>query len=175
MSSSHEPGTKIGKWFSIAAWIIVLIFLTVYFNDFLAEQRNPNSDVAGNDLENGNKEIILKRNRAGHYVATGYINHNAIEFLVDTGATNVAIPAHLAKKLRLQPQRIMNYHTANGVVQGYSTTIKELRLGGITLNDVPGGLNPGMKGDFVLLGMSFLKNLEFTQRGNKLIIRQYAQ
>ena len=173
MNETQESGRKIGKWFSIAAWLIVLGFLTFFFNNIIDSQRNPNQSISSSNGKDGSKEIILQRNRAGHYVATGYINQQPVEFLLDTGATNVAIPAHLAQKLALKPERSIIYQTANGNVQGYTTTISQLGLGNIQLHNVRGGINPGMKNDFVLLGMSFLKKLEFTQRGDKLTIRQY--
>ncbi|MDH5218003.1 MAG: TIGR02281 family clan AA aspartic protease [Gammaproteobacteria bacterium] len=174
MNDTQDSGRKIGKWFSIAAWLILLGFLTMFFNDFIASQRNPNQNISSTNAKDGSKEIILKRNRAGHYVATGYINQQPVEFLLDTGATNVAIPAHLAQKLALKPERRIIYQTANGSVQGHTTTISQLDLGNIQLRNVHGGINPGMNNDFVLLGMSFLKQLEFIQRGDKLTIRQYS-
>jgi aspartyl protease family protein len=175
MAPAQQPGHKIGKWFSFLAWIIVLAFLTFFFNDYIEQQRNPNQEVIGQNTALGIKEVELKRNRAGHYVATGYINQQAVEFLLDTGASNVAIPAHLATKLGLQPEHSIIYQTANGAVRGYTTTIEELSLGNIRLHNIHGGINPGMPGNTVLLGMSFLKKLEFTQRGDTLIIRQYEE
>lgn len=175
MNSPHEPGKRIGKWFSISAWVIVLGFLTLFFNRTLDEQRNPNQRIEGSLTENGIKEIRLERNRAGHYVATGSINGHPVEFLVDTGATDVAIPAHLAEKLKLKTLRAIIYETANGPVRGFTTRIEKLSLGNVSVSQLRGGINPGMTNSYVLLGMSFLRQVEFTQRGDTLIIRQYPE
>ena len=54
----------------------------------------------------------------------------------------------------------------------YSTRLDEVRLGNIELNNVRADINPHMRSDDVLLGMSFLRKLEFTQRDRELTIRQ---
>ena len=61
--------------------------------------------------------------------------------------------------------------TANGRVKITLTEIATLTLGGITLQNVAANINPGMQGEQILLGMSALKQLEFTQRGETLILR----
>jgi aspartyl protease family protein len=51
--------------------------------------------------------------------------------------------------------------------------LDQVGVGGIVLHDVHAGITPGLQMDQVLLGMSFLKHIEFTQRGERLILRQY--
>jgi len=94
-----------------------------------------------------------------------------VTFLLDTGATDVVIPAQLAESAGLQPGQAMRAMTANGLVTVYSTTIPTLHLGDITLYDVRASINPGMQGDTVLLGMSALRQVEFTQRADTLTLR----
>ena len=48
-----------------------------------------------------------------------------------------------------------------------------MQLGELSVDNVRANINPGMRGNEILLGMSFLKQLEFTQRGDTLTIRQY--
>ncbi|MNC64411.1 hypothetical protein D3C75_1146100 [compost metagenome] len=62
--------------------------------------------------------------------------------------------------------------TANGRTQGYRTRLGTLQLGDILLREVRALVVPGLDGDQVLLGMSALKQLEFTQRGGTLLLRQ---
>jgi len=164
---------RIGKWFTFFAFVIIFFFLTLFFNNQLEKKRNPNQDVLFSANSTGVKEVVLTRNRAGHYVASGKINDIPVELMIDTGASNIAVPIHLAKQLKLRPLRPIIYQTANGNVQGYTTNIKTIQLGNIVLNNVYGGLNPGMKSNTVLLGMSFFKNIDFEQRGKTLTIRQY--
>ena len=62
--------------------------------------------------------------------------------------------------------------TANGPATGYETRLVRVKLGGIELADVAAVMSDGLSPDAVLLGMSFLKRVEFTQRGDELILRQ---
>ena len=68
----------------IAAWVILLLLLTVFFNDRLDKQNNPNRQLS-TVTTGGNPEVRLQRNRHGHYVASGSINGQAVEFMLDHG------------------------------------------------------------------------------------------
>jgi aspartyl protease family protein len=95
--------------------------------------------------------------------------------MLDTGATGVALPSKIADRLGIRRGRAFPTQTANGVSTSYAATLDSVSVGGITLTDVRAGITPGLNTDQVLLGMSFLKHIEFTQRGNTLILRQYPQ
>ena len=97
-----------------------------------------------------------------------------MEFMLDTGATDVSIPASIADRLGLKRGRRVNYHTANGTISAWQTVADEIRLGPLRLGPVRASINPHVKGDAVLLGMSFLKQLDFNQQGNTLTLK-YAQ
>ncbi|MEJ2575122.1 MAG: TIGR02281 family clan AA aspartic protease [Gammaproteobacteria bacterium] len=158
----------------IAAWIGVLLLLTWLFEGEIARQFNPNPDPAGRVGEDGAVEVVLQRNAQGHYVAGGSINGRPVAFLLDTGATDVAVPASLAEKLRLPRLGSGFSRTANGVVQTWRSRLDRVALGPIELRDVRAAVLPGMAGDdHVLLGMSFLKRLELVQRGDTLTLRQF--
>jgi len=146
--------------------------LTMVFNNLLDEQRNPNTDPQ-TSKKGAIAEVVLKRNRYGHYVATGAINDHPVEFLLDTGASDVSVPQDLAKRLGLRKGPEVRFETANGSVNGYMTNLDQVQLGDIRLHQVRASINPGMSGDSVLLGMSFLRHLEFTQRGDSMTLRQY--
>jgi len=62
--------------------------------------------------------------------------------------------------------------TAHGTITTYATRLDEVQLGNITLENIRADINPRMHGREVLLGMSFLRRLEFTQSGRELTIRQ---
>ena len=83
-----------------------------------------------------------------------------------------AVPQALAATLGLQPGATLSVRTANGTVQAWRTQIDRLQLGAIELRDVAALITPAMEGDQVLLGMSALKRLEFTQRDGQLLLRQ---
>jgi aspartyl protease family protein len=162
-----------GKTMIIAAWVIALGLLTVLFNSWLERERNPNRRIAAYTMTDGGREIRLQRNRYGHYVASGHINNRSVEFLLDTGASDVSVPAGVARRLGLRRGAPVNYETANGNITAYATRLPVVRLGNIVLTDVRASINPHLAGDEILLGMSFLKQIEFTQRGDSLILRQY--
>jgi len=168
-----DDSKKIGKIMVWLTWLIVLYFLFLLFSKVLDHQKNPNQNIDSITTENGVVEIVLEANRGGQYVANGFINKQPVTFLVDTGASDVAIPIKIAERLQLTLGNQVRYHTANGTTIGYQTHLDEVRLGDITIENVRGGITPNMQGNFVLLGMSFLKKLEFTQRGKTLTVRQY--
>ena len=154
----------------IAAWLIILGVLIAFFSGVLDKQYNPNEQI-NTVVSPLGTEIMLKQNKMGHYVASGLINGKPVVFLLDTGATRVTVPQHLAIKLNLTPGRKSRAMTANGVVTVADTVIKQLSLGGIEFENVSASINPGMKNNEILLGMSVLKELELIQRGEQLTIR----
>lgn len=162
------PEKKIGKGMLYVAWIIVLIGLTAILGDWEQRQHNPNQHI--DSSQKG--EISLRQNRKGHYIASGKINSKKVVFIVDTGATDVSVPAKLADKLGLPPGQRGKAITANGIVEVRATRIDKLELGSITLYDVRASINPGMLGEEILLGMSALRDLELTQRDATLTIKQ---
>jgi aspartyl protease family protein len=62
--------------------------------------------------------------------------------------------------------------TANGIITTYATRVATVSLGNIELHNIRASINPYAPDDDVLLGMSFLKELEMVQRGDVLILRQ---
>ena len=119
----------------------------------------------------GRPGVVLQRNRAGHYVGNGRINGEPVLFLVDTGATEVALPLALARRLDLPLRPGGMSKTANGNVRVWSTRLDSVDLGGMRLSRVRATVLPNMHGEQVLLGMSYLKHFELLQRGNTLTLR----
>ena len=169
--TDNHSEKKMGKWMLVFAWVAGLGLLTLIFDDQLSEQFNPNQNPQSTVSQVGT-EVRLKRNRQGHYVTTGIINNEAVTFLLDTGATDVSVPYELANRLNLVPGQRQRVRTANGTVNVAQTNIRELAIGEIRLFNIEANLNPGMRGNEILLGMSALKQLEFTQKGEWLILRQ---
>jgi len=167
---------RLGSGMVIVGWVLVIGLFTVYFTKYLNEQNNPNQHLGQHpNLEQPGiqKEILLQRNRYGHYVASGMINHQPVVFMLDTGATNISIPEKVAQRLKLKAGIKITVNTANGEIDVYATRLRRVGLGAIELQDVRANINPFMQGEEILLGMSFLKHLNFSQQGDKLLIRQY--
>jgi aspartyl protease family protein len=173
---SDEPHTqqrRIGVGMVIAAWVGAILLAGFFFGKMLERQHNPNQQLASY-TPGETPEVVLQRNKFGHYVASGTINDQPVVFILDTGASDVSIPAGVAQRLGLQRGPTTTYHTANGPITAYRTELGEVRLGGIVLRDIAASINPAVRDNEVLLGMSFLKHLEFTQRGDTLTLRQYS-
>lgn len=164
--------SKAGKWMFLLAWVAFLLLATLWFDDLLIKKINPNTQPESYVTAQG-VEVRLKQNSMGHYVTTGTINGRSVVFLLDTGATNVSIPAHLGEHLSLRPGRRVPVSTANGSIVVRTTSIDTLSVGDLALQNVSGHLNPGLQGNEILLGMSALKNLEMIQRDGWLILRSY--
>jgi len=152
---------------ALVASLLVLGLFYLYFENSLHARMHPNQQL---QIAPGT-ELVLKRSRDGHYVFPGAINGRPVSFLLDTGATLVSVPAHLGNELGLRAGAHQQSITANGTVVTRATRVEALAFGPFDLRGVPASLNPGMAGDQVLLGMSVLKHLEFTQRGDTLILR----
>jgi len=163
---------QLGKAFTWVAWLLALALLTFVFQDVLEEQINPNKNPNYFLNEQGLGEVILKQNRQGHYVTNGSINGTKVTFLLDTGATQVSIPAHIAKQLNLPQYGSYRVQTANGSTHVYQTKIDELSIGNIVLYNIDGNINPSMQSNEILLGMSALRKLDFQQTGKQLILRE---
>jgi aspartyl protease family protein len=172
MNNPEQQGNRrIGKWMMFSALVLGFAMLVAYFNYFLDKEQNPNQSVYSRIDESGNTEVILQRNRYGHYVSNGKINGRTVQFMLDTGATDVAIPERVAERLALKRGPEKRYNTANGMVTAYSTMLDSVSIGPIEVQSVRASINPGLKGNEILLGMSVLKRIEFTQRGDTLILR----
>jgi aspartyl protease family protein len=166
---------RIGSIMFALMWIGILAIMWLLFSNVLDKQNNPNQSASTQVLSGDIRELVLIRNRMGHYVANGSINSQPVTFMLDTGATDVSIPATIANKLGLQKGPSAMYQTANGRAKVYLTRLDSISLGDIQLNNIRATINPGYKSDEILLGMSFLKHLEFSQRGNTLTLRQYPE
>jgi aspartyl protease family protein len=172
LSSTNEFTKILGKGMITVAWLLLLGLLTLLFNNFLESENNPNQSPQTLSGNNGSKIVVLKRNRSGHYLANGKINDSPVVFLLDTGATDVALPEKLANRLGLQKGYEMQARTANGIAKSYMTILKHVSIGEIRLYGIRASILPGMKGNEVLLGMSFLKQLEMRQKGDSLSLIQ---
>lgn len=111
----------------------------------------------------------------GMYYTQGFINGQPVNFLVDTGATWIAMNAHQARSLginfRYVGQRGM-VSTASGVVPVYRIKLDKVRVGEIELANVEAGVLEGNSPEEVLLGNSFLNRLEMRRQGQVMLLKQ---
>ncbi|HEX2270689.1 MAG TPA: retropepsin-like aspartic protease [Pyrinomonadaceae bacterium] len=111
----------------------------------------------------------------GHFFTTGQINGMSVRFLVDTGATSVALSATDARNLGINYRAGKRGHanTANGVIPIYVIRLDNVRVGEITLNNVEATVSEGPH-HVALLGMSFLNRTQMKRDGDTLtLVRRY--
>ena len=111
----------------------------------------------------------------GMYFVAGSINGFQVRFLVDTGATLVAISSELARRLGIQYMlegRRGVTTTASGVTESYAVTLDRVRVGEIELRRVPATVIEGPYPAEPLLGMSFLGQVQMSREGPLLELRR---
>ena len=121
------------------------------------------------------QQIVLAADASGHFMAEGTINGNPVRFMVDTGATTIALPASDATRMGIDYRKGArgSASTANGVVPLWQVRLDRVRLGDIELNGVEAAVIE--KGLFMpLLGMSFLNRVEMRREGQTMtLIRRF--
>lgn len=168
MNSEDKALRRIGLGMMLAFWLLLMALGVWWFERLIETRQYPNANLAVSGQ--ASLPITLQRNASGHFVAPGHINGEPVRFLLDTGASLVAVPGNLAERLGLEPGASADFFTANGRARGYLTMLDQVGLGGVNAHDVRGSINPGMYGDTVLLGMSFLHRFDIQIRGTQMTL-----
>ena len=122
----------------------------------------------------GNK-IVLTAGSGGHFMTAGQINGRAVQFMVDTGATTVAMGALDAERagLNYKSGQPVMMSTANGVTQGYRIKLDSVRVGEVEVLGVDAVVTPQAM-PFMLLGNSFLARFQMLRDNDQLTLtRKY--
>ncbi|TQV85291.1 retropepsin-like aspartic protease family protein [Aliikangiella coralliicola] len=131
---------------------------------------------AANATPNSKSAQIL-RNSFGMYMTAGFINGVGVQFLVDTGASQVAMNESVAKRVGLLYKMYgtkIGVSTAAGVVGAWRVTLNKVRVGGIELPNVDALVVEGAGPSEVLLGMSFLNRVKMIDNGQLLkLVKKY--
>ncbi len=123
----------------------------------------------------GGTQIVLTAGPGGHFVTQGAINGKAVQFVVDTGATSVALGQEQADRLGLDYRKGRRgmAHSANGLVPVYATRLASVRVGEVTVYDVEAMVVPAAM-PMVLLGNSFLTRFQMKRENDILTLdRRY--
>ena len=134
---------------------------------------NMGQSFAGGAATGDRQSVSLTADVRGHFAAAGSLNGYPMSFLVDTGATSIAISAAEAKRMGLDYKagQATGVSTAAGMVPAWRVKFNTVKVGSIEVNQVDGmvvetGLN------VPLLGMSFLNRMEMRRDGQTMTLTQ---
>ncbi|MFZ5913522.1 MAG: TIGR02281 family clan AA aspartic protease [Pseudomonadota bacterium] len=117
--------------------------------------------------------VHLSAVQGGHFLADASVNGTHVRFLVDTGASIVALSAFDARRLGLDPQELdynITVSTANGQTRAASVSLDELRIGSISRSQVPALVASEGALEQSLLGMTFLNLIGSFEMGDGVLI-----
>ncbi len=118
------------------------------------------------------QSATLTADSRGHFVVDGQINGGPVRFLVDTGATTIALSSGDATRLGIDYRKGLPgmMGTANGMATAYALKLDTVRVGDIVLNNVDAAVMEGNPMPFALLGMSFLNRMEMKREGQTMVL-----
>jgi aspartyl protease family protein len=122
------------------------------------------------------RSIIVPRDARGHFQVDGRIDGRQLSFMVDTGASVIALTASDAARLGIHPAQrefVAEVKTANGTVRAAPTRLDMVEVGDVVVRDVAAMVLPGEALSDNLLGLSFLSRLRrFEYSDGKLVLEQ---
>jgi aspartyl protease family protein len=126
----------------------------------------------GGGAARGNR-IVMTAATGGHFFSAGTINGRAVNFMVDTGATAIAMGASEAERVGLNYKagQPVNLNTANGVAQGWRLKLNSVRIGDVEVFDVDGIVSPQPM-PYVLLGNSFLTRFQMKRDNDQMVLER---
>jgi aspartyl protease family protein len=143
-------------------WLLVGVAVFVGVQWWIHREQQTRFHASGDTIE-------IRRGPDGHYHWPGRINNRTVDFLVDTGATGTALPAALARELKLESLGPMQTSTAGGVVNGVVVRGDLTLEGGLHVEQLRMAALPELR-DGPLLGMDVLGRLPWQQRDGVLSI-----
>ena len=162
-----NPNSQLGRRM---LWVAAIGLLGALYLLFSMLENGSSGTVSSVD-PSGAAMVVLEQDRNGHYLAEGQINGRSVTFLVDTGATDVALPESTARALGLDFGPRVQVMTAAGPANAWVTRLDEVTVGGIRRKNVRATITDG-EFNGILLGMSFLKYYDLQQQDGRLVIRE---
>jgi len=133
------------------------------------------SRVSARNKAPESRAVQIMRNNHGMYTTAGSINGQPVTFMVDTGATQVAMNAAAARRLGIDYRVIGTptaVTTASQVERAWSVILDSVKVGNILLRNIAGVVLEGPQPAQVLLGMSYLRRLEITNDGHLMTLHK---
>jgi aspartyl protease family protein len=121
------------------------------------------------------RNIVLTKGRNGHFEVEARVDGRRLEFLVDTGASHIALRQSEAARLGIHPRYsdfTVKVSTANGVTKAALVQLRSVEVGDILVRDVPAIVHSDEGLSVNLLGMSFLSRVRWTHDRGRLVLEQ---
>jgi aspartyl protease family protein len=135
---------------------------------------SPVSVGGGGGSNAGGSRIVLNADSRGHFMASGAINgRSGVSFMLDTGATTVAMSVADATRIGLDYQKgtPVRMNTANGVAQGYRLRLDSVRVGDVEVRDIDAIVSQQPM-PFVLLGNSFINRFSMRRDAEQMVLER---
>ncbi|WGT63027.1 retropepsin-like aspartic protease family protein [Variovorax paradoxus] len=129
--------------------------------------------IGGGTGTGGGSRIVLPADSRGHFMTQGAINGRPVTFMLDTGATSIALSAADAQRIGLdysKGQRVQ-MNTANGVSSGYKLRLQSVRVGDVEVYDIDAIVSPQPM-PFVLLGNSFINRFSMRRDADQMVLEK---
>jgi aspartyl protease family protein len=136
---------------------------------------NLSDRVSGNFMAARQAEVRIPRHRSGAYMTAGEINGRRVDMMVDTGATAVALSEDEAQRLGIpykETGKVAKVATASGTSSAWEVVLASVGVGEIRFNNVAALVVEGSSPTQVLLGMTFLGQLDMSHQDNLMILRR---
>jgi aspartyl protease family protein len=150
------------------------IFIGYAFRDEgLVVFKRLSGELIPSSAQSSGQTEVLRMGKDGHFNVDALVDGERIQFLIDTGASDVMLSPFDAKRLGFDLAKLKyskRYNTANGIVNGAPINLSQISIGKINVNNISATVN-GADMNKSLLGMGFLKRLSrFEIAGNNLIL-----
>jgi aspartyl protease family protein len=163
--------------FAIAALILAAVFPRLYtdMKPAPAVATSQSSALSASSTSSGSRTVTIRQGGNGHFQLEAVVDGRRMEFLVDTGATGVALRESDASWLGIHPAErdyTARSATANGVVRVAPVMLDRVEVGDIVLHNVAAVVFPDQTLGQNLLGMSFLSRVRWQQENGRLVLEQ---
>ena len=131
------------------------------------------ASVGGKAGSGGANKIVMQAGTGGHFMPAGQINGKPVQFLVDTGATAIALSMADAERIGLKYQegRPIQANTANGVSRGWAVKLRSVKIGDVEVFDVDAAVLPQPM-QHVLLGNTFLTRFSMRREADQMTLER---
>ncbi len=150
----------------ILIWAGIAVFfvgLYAYRYEFIEVKNRVMGEISPMSVRHDKSgRIVINMSKDGHFYVNARVNNRLIRFLIDTGASDIALNLEAAKKVGIDLRGLRydkRYNTANGVIYGASVVLDQVALGDVVFYNVGASVNSADL-DISLLGMSFLRKFK---------------